>query len=68
VETADERQKLMFRVRAQIPPALLQKYLTQVKTGVPGMAWLKIDPKAVWPDSLKVSATLQVPDTAKTAQ
>lgn len=68
VETADERQKLMFRVRAQIPPALLQKHLSQVKTGVPGMAWLKIDPTAVWPDSLKVSATLQVPDTAKTAQ
>ena len=25
VETASERQKLMFRVRAQIPPELLQK-------------------------------------------
>ena len=29
VETASERQKLMFRVRAQIPPVLLERYLEQ---------------------------------------
>jgi HlyD family secretion protein len=43
VETASERQKLMFRVKAQIGRDLLQKNLTQVKTGLPGMAWLKLD-------------------------
>lgn len=52
VETASERQKLMFRVRAQIPPELLKRHIEQVKTGVPGEAWLKIDPKAQWPASL----------------
>ena len=52
VETASERQKLMFRVRAQIPPELLQQYIEQVKTGVPGMAWVKLDPDAAWPASL----------------
>ncbi len=52
VETESERQKLMFRVRAQIAPELLKKYIEQVKTGVPGEAWLKLDPKAQWPASL----------------
>jgi len=54
VETASERQKLMFRVKAQIDRALLRKYLTQVKTGVPGVAWIKLDPAAAWPPSLAV--------------
>jgi len=53
VETKSERQKLMFRVKARIDPALLKAYLEQVKTGVPGMAWVKIDPKAEWPSFLK---------------
>jgi len=53
VETATEREKLMFRVRAQIPVELLQKYITQVKTGLPGVAWVKLDPNADWPPRLK---------------
>jgi HlyD family secretion protein len=54
VETASERQKLMFRVKAQIGRELLQKNLKQVKTGLPGMAWLKLDPQAQWPANLDV--------------
>ena len=49
VETRVERQKLMFRVKAQVDPALLQKYLAYIKTGVPGVAWVKLDSKAEWP-------------------
>ena len=56
VETASERQKLMFRVRAQIDPGLLQRHQAQVKTGLPGVAWLKLDPKAQWPAHLTVKA------------
>jgi HlyD family secretion protein len=54
VETETERQKLMFRVKAQIDRELLLKHLKVVKTGVPGMAWLKLDPKAEWPPELQV--------------
>jgi HlyD family secretion protein len=54
VETANERQKLMFRVKAQIDRELLQKHLTRVKTGLPGVAWVKIDPQAEWPAELAV--------------
>jgi HlyD family secretion protein len=54
VETASERQKLMFRVKAQIPTELLLKHLKQVKTGVPGVAWVKLDPGKDWPAQLEV--------------
>lgn len=53
VETEEERLKLMFRVRAQIPPDLLQRYLEDVKTGLPGTAYVRIDPDTPWPDFLE---------------
>jgi HlyD family secretion protein len=49
VETAEERQKLMFRVKAQIAPDLLRQHLHQVKTGLPGMAYVRLNPQAEWP-------------------
>ena len=54
VETASEREKLVFRVKAQIDPELLKKHRTQVKTGLPGLAYVKLDPQAQWPASLEV--------------
>ncbi len=54
VETASERQKLMFRVRAQIDRELLLKHLEQVKTGLPGVAWLKLDAQAQWPAHMAI--------------
>ncbi len=58
VETASERQKLMFRVKARIDPDLLRKHRKLVKTGLPGMAWLKLDAGAAWPANL----VIKVPD------
>lgn len=54
VETSDERLKLMFRVKARIPPELLQQHLEYVKTGLPGMAWVRVDESRAWPDDLVV--------------
>ncbi len=54
VETASERQKLMFRVKAQIDPALLRQHLTLVKTGLPGVAWVRTDNARDWPATLAV--------------
>lgn len=56
VETENERQKLMFRVKAQISPELLREHIKYVKTGLSGMAWVKVDPGAEWPESMKVRA------------
>jgi len=52
VETASERQKLMFRVRAQIDRDLLQEHLEYVKTGLPGEVWVRLDPTQPWPQRL----------------
>jgi HlyD family secretion protein len=54
VETATEREKLMFRVKAQIPAELLRKHITQVKTGLPGVAYVRLDADTEWPAHLAV--------------
>jgi len=54
VETTSERQKLMFRVKARINRELLLKHLKLVKTGLPGVAWIRIDQHAAWPASLAI--------------
>lgn len=53
VETEEERQKLMFRVKARISPDLLRKYVQQVKTGLPGTAHVRIEPDIDWPPQLQ---------------
>lgn len=55
VETADEREKLMFRVKASIDPALLNQHIDQVKTGLPGMVYVRLDPERPWPEDLTVT-------------
>jgi len=54
VETASEREKLMFRVRAKVSEELLKKNIARVKTGLPGMAYVRLDPGAEWPAHLQV--------------
>lgn len=55
VETEVEREKLMFRLKARIDPALLRKHLKQIKTGLPGVAYVKLDDTAQWPERLQVN-------------
>ena len=59
VETASEREKLTFRLKANIPRELLRKYVKDVKTGLPGVAYVRLDPQAQWPDNLKVRLPAQ---------
>ena len=54
VETKEERQKLTFRVKAHIPADLLRQHIEKVKTGLPGVAYVRLDPNTAWPDNLKV--------------
>lgn len=54
VETQSERLKLMFRVKASIDPGLLKKYARQVKTGLPGMAYVRLDDTRDWPAELQM--------------
>ncbi len=52
VETATEREKLAFRVKVGIDPSFLKKNEAWVKTGIPGVAYIRIDPDAPWPGYL----------------
>lgn len=52
VETKDERDKLMFRIRVRIDPKLLEQHAAQVRSGLPGVAYILLDPHAEWPASL----------------
>jgi HlyD family secretion protein len=54
VETAEEREKLMFRVKLQGDPKVLDQYHRQVKTGVRGLGFVRTDPKVDWPSELAV--------------
>ena len=51
VETVTERESLMFRIRVRIPAALVAARIDQVKTGVRGVAWVRLaDDNGVLPD------------------
>ncbi len=53
VETRTEREKLMFRVKVRIDPELLADHAAIVKSGVPGVAYVRLG-DATWPQALRV--------------
>jgi HlyD family secretion protein len=52
VETKDERDKLMFRIRVRIDPARLEGREALVRSGLPGVAYVLTDTAATWPANL----------------
>ena len=54
VETAEEREKLIFRIKLQIDPKVLGKYHNEVKTGVRGLGYVRTDSGVPWPQNLAV--------------
>ena len=53
VETEDEREKLMYRVKIAIDPELLETYREYVKAGLTGNAYVRLDPDVSWPAHLE---------------
>ena len=53
VETKDERDKLMFRIRVKIDPDRLRARGALVRSGLPGVAYVKQDPAVAWPPQLQ---------------
>ncbi|HEY2840360.1 MAG TPA: HlyD family efflux transporter periplasmic adaptor subunit [Pirellulales bacterium] len=53
VETRSERDKLMFRVKIQVPEELIKTYIERIKTGVRGVGYVKTNASAVWPEWLQ---------------
>jgi len=56
VETKDERDVLMFRVRVRIDPDQLKAHAAAVRSGLPGMAYVQTEPNVVWPVTLQTAA------------
>jgi HlyD family secretion protein len=52
VETANEREKLMYRVKLAIDPRLLETYRDYVKAGLTGNAYVQVTSDAAWPAHL----------------
>jgi HlyD family secretion protein len=61
VETLNEREKLMYRIKLHIDSKLLETYRGHVKAGMTGNAYVKIRNGAPWPASL----TVRLPDVAQ---
>ena len=53
VETRSERDKLMFRIKLQVPPELVLPYIERIKTGVRGMGYVRLDDTVAWPAFLE---------------
>jgi len=53
VETKSERDKLMFRVKIQVPKELVSQYVERIKTGIRGVGYVKVSDSAVWPARLQ---------------
>jgi HlyD family secretion protein len=56
VETKNERDKLMFRIRVRIDPERLRTRASAVRSGLPGVAYVRTDPAVVWPPQLQGDA------------
>jgi HlyD family secretion protein len=56
VETAEERHNLTFRVKLQLDKNRLREYEPFVKSGLPGVGYVRFDDSAPWPKNLEVKA------------
>ncbi|PIE08553.1 MAG: hypothetical protein CSA73_01515 [Rhodobacterales bacterium] len=54
VETEEERDQLMFRVKLTIAPELLAHYQDRAKAGIAGVGYVQVDGATPWPATLAV--------------
>ncbi|CAM4054887.1 HlyD family secretion protein [Corallococcus exiguus] len=59
VETKSEREKLVFRLKLQVPRELASRYVERIKTGIRGVGYVKVDPEAAWPSRLQNVVTAE---------
>ncbi|RJX34125.1 MAG: efflux RND transporter periplasmic adaptor subunit [Oxalobacter sp.] len=52
VETRNEREKLMFRIKVKVDLDWLKQHADMAKPGMPGIAYVQTAPDAVWPATL----------------
>lgn len=52
IETKSEREKLMFRIKVKVNPELLRSGKLQINSGVPGVAYIRLDSNISWPKAV----------------
>jgi len=62
VETRSERDKLMFRVKIQVPPELVGQFIESIKTGVRGVGYVRLNDSVAWPSFLNDNL-IRAPET-----
>lgn len=55
VETSEERAKLMFKIKLQVPQETALQYSKWLKGGMTALGYVKYDPQVTWPPQLAVS-------------
>jgi len=55
VETQTERDKLMFRIRARIDKERLSAHIDAIRSGLPGVGYVRWDQSVAWPKALQGS-------------
>ncbi len=53
VETQTERDKLMFRIRLRIDEERLRAHADAIRSGLPGVGYVRWDPAVAWPKNLQ---------------
>jgi HlyD family secretion protein len=53
VETQSEREKLMFRVKIQVPKEIADRYVERLKTGIRGEGYVRVSNATDWPERLQ---------------
>jgi HlyD family secretion protein len=53
VETQSERDKLMFRIRVRIDQERLLAHTDAIRSGLPGLTYIRWDPAIAWPTKLQ---------------
>lgn len=64
VETSDEREKLMYRVKLSVAPQLLETYRDYVRAGLTGQGYVLTEEDAVWPERLAIRLPPEPPARA----
>jgi HlyD family secretion protein len=59
IETQAEREKLMFRVKVKINPDLLKSGAYRLNSGLPGVAYIRLDETLAWPSELNIITDTQ---------
>ena len=56
VETRSEREKLVFRAKVQLDRGSPRSSERASSSGQPGVAWVRVDPDAPWPEKQRAQA------------